>query len=158
MNTRLTPARAHFSMKFGQAVAEGVDLDDETDVELVDLPQPDQPIEDRFPLLVASEIVVGDEEAAQTLRVVNAHEFFNVIGRAATRFPALHVDDGAKRALVRAAATGIEAGGAADRAPYAVGSQQRDRRAPERRQVGHEIVERLQAASCGIAEHLIEMA
>src|SRR6516164_9679064 len=53
-----------------QAVAEGIDLDDETDVELVDLPQPDQPIEDGFPLLVASEIVIGNEEAAQTLRLV----------------------------------------------------------------------------------------
>jgi hypothetical protein len=41
----------------------------------------DQPVEDRLPVLVAREIVVGDEEAAQSLRVVDPHDLLDVVGR-----------------------------------------------------------------------------
>jgi hypothetical protein len=41
-------------------VAEGVDLNQQLDVETVALAQQDEAIEDRLPVLVAREIVVGD--------------------------------------------------------------------------------------------------
>ena len=50
------------------AVAERVDLDAEADVEAVLFAQLDDPVVDRFPILVAGEIVVGDEEAIDPLR------------------------------------------------------------------------------------------
>ena len=47
---------------------EHVDLDQEGDAETLFLAQLDQPVEDRLPVLVAGEIVVGDEEARDALR------------------------------------------------------------------------------------------
>ncbi len=62
-----------------------------------------------LPVAVAGEIVVGDEEVVDALREVLAHQRLDIVGRAAARLAALHVDDGAERALERAAAAGIEA-------------------------------------------------
>jgi hypothetical protein len=42
----------------------------------------DQPVEDRFPVLVAREIVVGDEELGDALRGVRPHDLLDVVGRA----------------------------------------------------------------------------
>ena len=92
------------------AVAERVDLDDEGAIAAPDLAQKDQPVEDRLPILVAGEIVVGDEEAVDALGEIGAHDRFDVVGAAVARFAALHVDDGAERALERAAAPGVETG------------------------------------------------
>ena len=116
MKTRVTPARFAFSTKFGNLVAKRVDLDHQAERDAVLLAQLDQAIEDRLPLLVAREIVVGDEELVNALRPVEAHEMLDVVRRAVARLAALHVDDGAERALVRAAAAGIEAGARAERA------------------------------------------
>ena len=91
-------------------VAERVDLQQEPDLEALLLAQFDQPIEDRLPVAVAGEIVVGDEEPRDPLRGIGAHDRFHVVGRAIARLAALHVDDGAERALERAAASGVEAG------------------------------------------------
>jgi hypothetical protein len=46
-------------------VTKGVDLDEEADLQFLDFLQMNDPIEDRFPVLVPGEIVVGDKEAAQ---------------------------------------------------------------------------------------------
>src|SRR6266571_4632018 len=89
-------------------VAKRVDLDHQAERNPVLLPEVDQAIEDRFPLLVAREIVVGDEEFVDALPPVEAHEMLHVVGRAVARLAALHVDDRAERALVRAAAARIE--------------------------------------------------
>jgi hypothetical protein len=59
-------------------VTERVDLDDEGDVELLDLAQLNEPVEDRLPVLVAGEVVVGDEEVGETLRVVLAHQLLDI--------------------------------------------------------------------------------
>src|SRR5262249_3486395 len=67
-------------------------------------------IEDWFPIAVAGEIVVGDEETRDSLRRVGAHDRFDIVGRAISGFAALHIDNRAKAALEWAAAAGIETG------------------------------------------------
>jgi len=94
-----------------QLVAERVDLDDEAVAELLRLAQIDEPIKDQLPVLVAGEIVVSDEEGAQALRVVFVHDALDVVRRAAALLAPLHVDDGAERVLIGAAAAGIEVSG-----------------------------------------------
>jgi hypothetical protein len=58
----------------GNAVAERVDLQDETDREAVHLAQLDHAVEDRLPVLVAREIIVRDEEAPDALREIGADD------------------------------------------------------------------------------------
>ena len=77
MNTRLTPARA-FRDEIGQLVAERIDLDDEAGVELLHLAQINEAIENDLPVLVAGEIVVGDEEGAQALGVIEPHDALDI--------------------------------------------------------------------------------
>ena len=48
-------------------VAERVDLQDQLDRNALVLPQIDQPVEDRLPVAVAGEIVVGDEIVVDAL-------------------------------------------------------------------------------------------
>ena len=81
---------------------------------LVLLAQLDDAVEDDLPILVAGEIVVGDEEAVDALRPVLAQDLLDIIRRAAPRLAPLHIDDGAEGALERAAAAGIEARHVAD--------------------------------------------
>src|SRR3982074_3157145 len=83
-----------------QLVTQRIDLDDKADFEFRLLAQIDQAIEDRFPVLVAGKVVIGDEKAAHPLGVIDPDNLFDVVGRAAARFAALDVDDGAERALV----------------------------------------------------------
>jgi hypothetical protein len=54
-------------------VAKRVHLDHQGQRDAIPFPQLDQPIEDRFPLLVPREIVIGDKELVDTLRPVDAH-------------------------------------------------------------------------------------
>jgi hypothetical protein len=54
-------------------------------------------------LLVAREIVVRNEEFADALAPIETDQMLDVIGRAEAGLTPLHVDDGAKRALIRAA-------------------------------------------------------
>ena len=91
-------------------MAQRVDLKQQTYSETFALAQLDQAIEDRLPVAVAGEIVVGDEEARDPLRRIGAHDGLDIVGRAIAGFAALHIDDRAEAALERAAAPGIEAG------------------------------------------------
>src|SRR5215467_13242796 len=84
-------------------VAKAVDLDHQAERNPALLPEFDQAIEDRLPLLVAREIVVGNEKFMDPLRPVETHEMLHVVGRAVARLAALYVDDRAERALVRTA-------------------------------------------------------
>ena len=108
-----------------QAVAHGVHLDDELDVQLLLLAHGDEAVEDLFPVGVAGEIVVGDEEAVDALRQVAADDLLDFVGRAAARFAALHVDDGAEGTEERAAAAGVEGGDLAAGALDAVSGKNR---------------------------------
>ena len=65
----------------GDLVAGGVDLDDEARVDAL-LAQFDQPVEDRFPVAIAGEIVVGDEEVAHPIGDIDAHQRLDVVGGA----------------------------------------------------------------------------
>src|SRR4029077_2007834 len=85
--------------KVRDAVAERVDLDDELQPEPLALAHLDQPVEDRLPIAVAREIVIGDEEAEDALAKVGAHQPLDIIGIAPARLPPLHIDDRAKAAL-----------------------------------------------------------
>jgi hypothetical protein len=107
------------------AVAERVDLNDELQFEPVALAHLDQPVEDRLPVPIAREIVVGDEEAEDTLREVGAHQALDIVGVAPARLAALHIDDRAKAALERAAAAGVEGANRLAIAPHDVGRQKR---------------------------------
>ena len=139
------------------AVAQRVHLDGEADVHAF-LAQRDHPVEQRFPVAVAGEIVVGDEEALDALRDVLADDLLQIVGRAEAALAALHVDDGAERALIGAAAAEIDAGQRAGRAAHMLARQDRRRLALERRQVVHVVVERRQLAGPGVAQHRVEPA
>ena len=80
-------------------MAERVNLQKKSDLEAFLFAQLDQAIEDRLPVAVAREIVVGDEEARDVLFGIGAHDAFDIVGRAVARLAALHIDDGAEAAL-----------------------------------------------------------
>jgi hypothetical protein len=128
-------------------VAERIDLDHQAERNAVDFAQFDEPVEDRLPFSVAGEIIVGQEEAGNSFRPVFANDVLDVVGRARARFAALDIDDGAERALVRAAAAGIEArigaGGALDILDW----QKRARLSRHIDQIVGEVVVRLEAAA-----------
>ena len=84
-------------------VAHRIDLDHQADRDLVDLAQLGEPVEDRFPVLVAGEIVVGDEEAGDALRQFS-RTTFSSRRRSGSGLAALHVDIVAERSLERTAA------------------------------------------------------
>jgi hypothetical protein len=63
-------------------VAHRIDLHDEVDLQPVAALELDEAVEDRFPILVAREIVVGDEEALHPLRRVRPYQLLNVVGAA----------------------------------------------------------------------------
>jgi hypothetical protein len=92
------------------------------------------------------------------LGVIEPHDALDIFGRAAAGLAALHVNDGAERALIGTAAAGVEAGGAGDGALRPIDPQQRNRRALDPRQVVHVIIERLERAGVGIAQHQLEPA
>src|SRR6185369_13780378 len=95
------------------AMALGVDLDDQRHLDALVLPELDQPVEELLPVLVAGHVVVGDEERRDATLVVVADDSLEVVGSAEAALAALHVDDGAERALEGAAAAEVEAGDAA---------------------------------------------
>jgi hypothetical protein len=65
-------------------VTQHIDLNHQPDVHLLAFTQHDDPVENRFPVLVAGEIVVGDEKMADALHVVLADRPLDVVGRAAS--------------------------------------------------------------------------
>ena len=114
MKTFETPARAAFSAKPGILCAKRVDLDHEPQIAVELLAKLDEPVEDRFPILIACKVVVGDEIAIDALGRARADQLFNVIGRSVSRLASLHIDDGAEAALEGAAPSRVEAGKRAD--------------------------------------------
>src|SRR4029077_3231613 len=79
--------------KVRDAVAQGVDLDDELQPEPFLLAHLDQPVEYRLPIAVAGEIVVGDEEAEDALGEVGAYQPLDIVGVAPARLTPLDIDD-----------------------------------------------------------------
>src|SRR5262252_3079041 len=137
-------------------VAQCVNLDHQAERDSVPFAQRDQAVEDRLPCLVACEIVVGDEEFVDALRPVETHQMFDVVGGAEARLAPLHVDNGAERALIGAAAASIEARTQPKCPLDVLPGKERHRRAFHVRQVAHEIIERRKASGGGILQHKIE--
>ncbi len=138
------------------AVAQRVNLDDELQAEPFLLADLDQPVENRFPVAVAGEVVVGDEKPEHALGEVGAHQPLDVVGVAPARLAALDVDDRAKAALERAAAPGIEGAEALAVAAHDGGRQKRRHLPLQPRQIVHEVVDRLQPAGERIGEDAFE--
>src|SRR5262249_61740277 len=113
---------------------EHVGLDHYPDVHLVALAQQGDAIEDRLTVLVAGEIVVGDEEVADPVGPVLADRPLYVVRGAAPRLSTLDIDDDTKRALIGAAAARIEAGERLDDPLEVLARQDRGRFRLERRQ------------------------
>ena len=85
-----------------------VDLEDQSDLHALDFAELRQTIEDRFPVLIPSEIVVGHKEPVDALGGIRANDGLDLIGCAGAGFAALDVDDGAEAALKRTTSAGIE--------------------------------------------------
>ena len=101
-------------------------------------------IEDRLPVLVASEVVIGDNKVADALSPVQPNQDLNIVRRPPTGFAPLHIDDRAERALERAPAAGVEACVMADCAAHDTGRQNRRRQIVEPRKVVEKVVDWLQ--------------
>ncbi len=63
-------------------MAHRVHLNHELDIELLVLAHCNQAIENAFPILVAREIVIRDEEAVDSLRQIAPHDLLYLIRRA----------------------------------------------------------------------------
>ena len=137
-------------------VAQGVDLNQEVNVETILLPQRDHAVEQGLPVLVAREVVVGDEVAADALGDVGADDALDIVGGAIARLAALDVDDGAEAALERTAAAGIEARNHAVVAAQQAFRQERDHLALQARQIGQVVVDRRQASGDGVAQERLQ--
>ena len=74
------PGPRAFLDETGNAVAERIDLDDEVEGEPFGFPHADEAIENGFPILVAGEIVVGDEIAVNTLAEIEPDDLFDIVG------------------------------------------------------------------------------
>ena len=137
-------------------MAHGVYLNHELEVEFFLLAHDDQAVENALPVLVAREIIVGDEEAAHALRHVPPYNRLDIVGCAAAGDPTLHVDDGAEAARERAAAPEIEARPVAPVAPDRLRGQHWIRHGGDARQVRQIIVDRLEGTACGVAQQGVE--
>ena len=135
-------------------VAQRVDLQDQLDPEAFVLAQIDQAVEDRLPIAVPGEIVVGDEIMGYALGRVGAHDRFDVVGGAVARLAALDVDDRAEAALERAAAAGVEARVMADHPRHHMARQHGDRGRLHPGHVMQVIVHRLRPVGGDVADEL----
>ena len=139
-------------------MAERIHLDDELDLDSLLLAQRDQAIEERFPIAIAREIVVREEKALDALGVVFPDDGFEVVGRAGAALASLNVDNGAERALVGAPPPQIHTRRYAYRSSHRLQRQDRHGLFGHVRQIGHEIVERLQGPFECVRENDVEAA
>ncbi len=139
-------------------MAERIDLQQEPDLEALDFAQFDEAIEDRLPVAVAGEIVVGDKKARYALSCVGAHDRLDVVGGAIAGLAPLDVDDRAKAALKRAPAPGVEAGVMSGHSRDDGTRKDRNCGSSHIRHVVQVIVRRLRRAGVDIAQQALEPA
>ena len=125
-------------------VTECIDLDGKTETGELGLAQMDEAIEQQFPISIAREIVIGNEESLDALRMILAHDLFEVVGRAEAAFAALHIDDGTERTLVGTAATEVDAGKRTRSTSHVLARQKRGRLSSQCRQFVHIVVKRFE--------------
>jgi hypothetical protein len=150
--------RRRLGDKVGDFVAERVNLHDDVDLEALDSLQLDDPVQDRFPILVAREVIVGNEIAFDPLRLIGANQPFDIVGAAEAGLAPLHINDGAEAAVKGASPPGVEAAQHPGITPYVALWQKRERPALQMRQIAHEIVAWRQAPIVGRAQDFIEPA
>ena len=159
MNTRRTPACGRLLDEVRDLVAERVDLDGEADVRMPSLRSCDQAVEQRSPSRwLRAKLSSVMKKRLMPCASLSRMIFSRSSGDAEAALAALHVDDGAERALVGAAAAEIDARQRCRRCARhacAAGTAAARR---QRRQVVHEVVERLERAVPGVAQHLVEPA
>jgi hypothetical protein len=63
-------------------MAQGIDLNHESERDCVSLAQQDEAVEDRLPFSVPRKVIVSDEEFMDALRPIEPYEMLDVIGRA----------------------------------------------------------------------------
>ena len=158
MKTRVAAGSRRLLDETRDLVAERVDLEQEPDLEALVLAQFDEPVEDRLPVAVAGEIIVGDEKPGHVLGGVGAHDRLDVIGGAVARLAPLHVDDGAERALERAAAAGVEARVVPGDPGHDRARQNGNRRRGHVRHVVEVIVDRFCRAGVDVLEEVSQAA
>src|SRR5262245_39463932 len=115
-----------------------------------------QAVEQQFPIAITREIIVRYEKTFDALCVILADDLFEIVGRAKPALPALHVDDGAERALIRAATPEIDARERARGPPYMLPRQEWRRLAGQRGQLVHVIVKRLELSVPRVPQYLVE--
>ena len=138
-------------------MAQGVNLDHEPNVHAVAFTQLDDSIVDRFPIAVAGKVVVGDEEAVNSLRQVKADDLLDVVRCSFARFATLHVDDRTERTLKGTATPRIEARDLADCAANDVAREKWRDRPFERRQVVDEVVNRFQPLGRRVQDEIVKV-
>ncbi len=156
MNTRFTPGARRLLDEATDLVHRRVDLGHHVDPLALDFAHVDQAIEDRLPVLVARQVVVGDEEVVHALGEVGAHQPLDIVGVARARLASLDVDDRAEAAHERAAAAGVEARPHTRGPRHDLGGEVRRRHALQPREVAHVVVERLQLAAIGGLQQFVE--
>ena len=90
-------------------MAERVHLDREFNVLAFFFAQMNQAVEERLPIPISREIIVRDKETLDVLGIVLADNALRSSGRAEAAFASLHIDDRAKRTLVRTSPAEVEA-------------------------------------------------
>src|SRR5262249_24398738 len=83
-------------------------------IEAVHLTQLDDAIVDRLPVPIAGKVVIGDEEAVDTLSPIEAYDLLDAVRGSMAGIASMHIDDGTERALIRAATSGIKTRHVAD--------------------------------------------
>src|SRR5208282_2672970 len=126
-------------------VAHRIDLHDDVDLQVVAALQLDDAIENRLPVLVAREVVIGDEEAFHALRRVRPNQPLDIVGAAMARLAPLYVDDRAEAATEGASPARVEASERTGVSLYVPCGKERQRLALHCGQVGHEVVKRLES-------------
>lgn len=151
------PGAARLVDEAGQGVGQGVDLDGEGELDPQLFAYRDDAIEDRLPIAVTGEVVIGDEVLADAMSQIGAQQTLDVVRRTVTRLASLDIDDGAEATGEGTATPGVEGSGHRGIAAHDLGRQERQGLAVEFRQIGHVIVDRLQTALMGRAQQIREM-
>ena len=133
-----------------------VDLDHEAERDTIPFTKLNQPIEGRFPFFIACKIIVSDKKFSNPLRPIQAHEVLDIVRRTVARFATLHIDDGAKRALIRATAASVKTGARAERTLDVSLRKERHRGALHCRQVLHVVVYRREPSGGRIGNYRFE--
>src|SRR5260370_10132067 len=142
--------------EIGKFVADCIDLHDDVDFESIFFSELDDAVEDGFPILVAGEIVGGEEVVAYPLRVAAANYALDIVRGAIAGFAALHIDDAAEAARIRAAAPGVETSELPGIARDVALRQVRQGPIPKVRHVLHEIIKGRKTILVGRAENLLQ--